>query len=250
MTRIESENRKSNQLDEMENEIERLKKQLKHKQSKKFFNCGSCLIIFIIILLVLSAGAGFVMAKSGLWQMPGLTSYFYREPAPIYQVKSSEFNDNSLINRIKAVAVSEAIKQRKSSNLAISFELSEEELSALLRTQLLKNKSLAEQVNYLQIALAPGQAQLFVRANNPKGLIVTLDFKPVVADGKLNFQVKSFKVGDLDLPGFFGKILVENIGAKTLNSILNSLSLVGKIDEINLGDRKVGLKLLINTLNF
>lgn len=250
MTRLENENKSANQLDQMESEIQQLKKQLKHKQSKKFFNCGSCLIIFVFILLVLGAGAGFVMAKSGLWQVPVFTGYFYREPVPVYQVKSSEFNDNSLINRIKAVAATEAIKQRKSSNLAISFELSEEELSALLRTQLLKNKSWTEQINYLQIALSPEQAQLFVKANNPKGLIVILDFKPGVTDGKLNFQVKSFKVGDLELPGFFGNLLIENIGANTLNSLLTSLSLVGKIEEINLADHKANIKLLINNLNF
>jgi hypothetical protein len=250
MTRIESENKKSGELGEMQSEIEQLKKQLKHKQSKKFFNCGSCSVLLILIFLGLVIVAALILAKSGLWQIPFLTNYFYREPVPVYQVKNLEFNDNDLIGRIKAAAVSEALKQKKTANLAVSFELNEEELSSLLRMQVQKNKDLAGQVQYMQIALTPDSAQLFLHVNNPKGLIATVDFVPSLTEGKLNFQVKSFKVGNLELPRFFGTLFVENIGANTLNTLLTSLSLVGRIEEINLGDHKAQIKLIIANLNF
>ena len=249
MTRIENENKKPDQLDEMQDEIEHLKKQLKHKQSKKFFNCSSCAVLLIIIFVALGAVFASIMAKSGLWQLPFFTDYFYRQPEPVHLVKDSNFTENDLVNRLQQIALAEAKIQGKVSNLSINFEISEEELTAFLRNQVKKNEALAKKIEFWQIAIEADSAQLFLKANSSKNLILILDFIPSIKDGKLSLGVKNFKIGNLTLPKFFGNLLVENIGANTFNSLLNSFGSIGKIEQVVLADHKIKIKILINNLN-
>jgi hypothetical protein len=250
MTRLEYENKTPDQLGEMQDEILQLKKQLKHKQSKKFLNCTSCSVILIFVFIILGAALAAVMAKSGLWQLPFFSDYFYHQPEPVYQVADSKFTEADLISRLQKLAVAEAIKQGKRSNLNLNFEISEAELTALLRSQAVKNQALADKIESWQIAVSADSAQLFLKAKSPKNLIVTLDFVPGIKDGKLNLDVKRFKVGDLGMPKFLGSMLVENMGANTLNSLLSSFSLVGKIENIIPEDHKLKVGILIYNLNF
>lgn len=250
MTRLENENKTPDQMGEMQDEIQQLKKQLKRKQSRKFFNCTSCSLILIIIFMILGAVFAAVMAKSGLWQLPFFSDYFYHTPKPVYLVAESEFTENALLGRLQKLATAEALKQKRTNNLNINFEISEAELTALLRSQASKNQALAQKIEFWQIAVAADSAELFLKAKSPKNLILTLDFVPEIKDGKLNLKVRKFKVGDLVLPKFLGAILVENFGANTLNSLLSSFSLAGKIENIGLAEHKFKVVILINNLNF
>lgn len=250
MTRLENENKAPNQLGEMQDEIQQLKKQLKHKQSKKFLNCTSCSVILILVFIVLGAVLALVMAKSGLWQLPFFSDYFYHAPQPVYQVADSSFSEADLLSRLRQNATNEALKQKKSSNLSLSLDLTESELTALLLVQAKKNPELAQNIESGQIALTPTSAQLFLKAKSPKNLIVTLDFVPEIKDNKLNLAVKDFKVGNLSLPGFLGELLVENMLSDTLNTLLSSMSLLGKLESITLAEHKLKAGIFINNLKF
>jgi hypothetical protein len=252
MARIENENanKTPDQLGEMQDEIQQLKKQLKRKQSKKFFNCASCSVILILVFVGLGAVVSAVMAKSGLWQLPFFSDYFYHAPEAVYRVNDVQFTENDLLNRLQKLAAAEALKQGKIGNISINFELSEGELTALLRGQAAKNQELAQKIEFWQIAVSTDSAQFFLKAKSPKNLILTLDFMPSIADGKLNLDVKNFKIGDLSLPKFCGAILAENAGANIFNPLLNSFSAAGRIESINLIDHKMKIKILISKLNF
>ena len=240
MVRIVNENKSDAQLEEMQDEIEDLKKQLKKKQSKKIFNCRSCGLLLVLVFLGLSAFGAYVLAQSGLVKIPILSGRFYQEPAPVYTVKSLEFNEKNLLSKFQSLALT----QPKSGNAQISLDLSEEEITALLRDQIKKNPDLAQKINLLQIAVMPGEAQLFLKLNSPKA-IVTLNFVPIVKDSKIVLQVKSFKIGALSLPNFLGSFFIENIASNMLNSTLDSVGSAGKLQEINLTAHKANLKILI-----
>ncbi|MCX6743603.1 MAG: hypothetical protein NT116_05200, partial [Candidatus Parcubacteria bacterium] len=111
MTRIENENLGSEQLEEMQGEIEHLKKQLKHKQSRKIFNCGTCSIIIVLIILVLLGFGAYILAKSGLRQVPFFSDYFYHEPKPVYLVTGQGIDEKNIISRLASLASAEALKQ-------------------------------------------------------------------------------------------------------------------------------------------
>jgi hypothetical protein len=249
MTRIEHEKKSNQQLDEMESEIDKLKKQLKHKQSKKFFNCRSCALLIILVVIALGSIFAAILAKSGLWQIPFFSDYFYHQPTAVYVVKPSTFNENNLVNRLQSVVTSEAIKQKKTSNLEVFLKLDEAELTSLLMGQNKEGKALANTLKYGQVAINTSQTQLFFETESVRNLIVTLDFIPGVKDGKLNFKVKKFKIGDLPLPGFIGSFVVEDAIANSLNSILDSFQRTGKIQDITLVDRGVVIKILITNIN-
>lgn len=250
MTRLEKENKTPDQLNEMQSEIEVLKKQLKRKQSKKFFSCSSCALILLVGVAISGAILAAMIAKSGLWQLPFFSDYFYHQPEPVYQVADLKFTQADFVSRLQKLAMAEAIKQGRKSNLTVNFEINDQELTALMRDQAVKNQALSGRIESWQMALTPVYAQLFVKAKSPKNLILTLDFVPAVKDGKINLAVNRFRAGDLDLPKFLGSMLVENLGANTLNSLLNSMSLIGKLQNINLEEHKLKTGILINNLNF
>ena len=248
MSRLENENKQGGQLEQMQKEMERLKKDLKHKQSRKFFNCGTCLVIIVLFILTLFGFGAYVLAKSGIRQIPVFTAYFYHQPQPVYPVKGQGIDENKIISRLASVASAEALKQRKTKDVTVNFDLSENEISGLLNNQLAKSEKLKTEIELWQIAVKPDFIEFFMKSKNPKNLIVTLHARPEVTDGNLKFKVISFKIGDLSLPKFIGSILIENMGSNVVNSLLNSVSALGQIKAVNLAQGKITLMFLINNL--
>lgn len=249
MTRIENENGESLQIEGMQTEIEKLKKDLKRKQSKKFFNCGTCLVIFLLVIFVLGTMAAYVLAKSGLKTVPVFSDYFYRAPEPTYLVTRTKFDQNALISSFISAAEKEVLSQKKPENLSVPFELSDEEINALLLEQIAKDQSFRDRVDYWQIAVLPDNLEMFFKFKNPQNLILTLDIKPEINNGILNLSVRRFTLGNLNLPRFIGSILVENIGENIINKFLATISWLGKIEEISVNTKQVKLKVLINNFN-
>lgn len=250
MTRIENEPKSPYELDEMQDEIKHLKKQLRHKQSRKFFNCRSCAILILLVFIISGSVLTAIIAKSGLWQIPFFSGYFYHQPMPVYGVQPAEFDENDLLKRLEKIAGSEALIQKKTNDLKINFKLTESELSALFMGLNKEGKALAGQIKSGQIALASNQAELFFEIKSPRNLIITLNFVPAIKDGKLALKVEKFKIGDLSLPGFLGGLLVEDVIADSLNNLLVSLAQTGRLVDIKLADREILIDVLINKLDF
>lgn len=250
MTRIEQENKPNQQFDELESEINTLKKQLKRKQSRKFFNCRSCALLIIIIFIVMGSFMAALAAKTGLWQIPFFTAYFYHQPVPIYEIKAADFDEGDLVAQLGQSAKMQAIKQQKSSDLNISIELGEEKVTALLLAQIKKDESLAGKVETLQLAFTGDTAQLFIKLRSPQDMILTLDFRPEVKDNLLRVKVLKIKLGDLNLPKFLGSMLADNIIDNTINQQLNSYGQIAEIESIELAEHKISINLIINNLNF
>lgn len=241
-------NDSAGRFEAMEEEIDDLKKQLKHKQSKKFFNCSSCLLIVILILLAAAILSALIIAKSGLGQIPILSDYFYHQPEPVYQVGKSDFGSAALVSRLAQLASAQAFLQQKITNLNVNFELNEQEVTALLR-EIIRNGYMGNNIDFIQLAIDQNQGQLFLIAKSPKNLMITLDFIPSVsADHQLVLQTQSFKVGDLTLPKIFGKFFIEYLGAKMLNQLLGAVSLAGSLESVKLAGHQAQIQLLISNI--
>ena len=249
MTRIENENGGDIRLDGMRTEIEKLKKDLKRKQSKKIFNCGTCLMLFLLIILGLVVMVSYVLAKSGLKTLPVFTDYFYKEPQPTYLVKSTILDQTVLVNRLITAVKSESMKQKKTENFVVNLELSDEEITALLRDKTAKEQGFSERIDYWQIAVLPENLQIFFKFQKPRNLIITLNVIPEIKNGRLNLSVRRFALGQLNLPRFVGTFMIENIGENMINKYLTSLVDIGKIEEISMDNKKIKLKILINNFN-
>ncbi|OGY42250.1 MAG: hypothetical protein A2Y82_00520 [Candidatus Buchananbacteria bacterium RBG_13_36_9] len=249
MARVENNNQpeQKEEFDKMEGEIEQLKKELKRKQSKKFFNCGTCSIIFIIIFLILAGFILFLLAKSGLAKIPVFSDYFFQEPQPSYTVKSIKYTENDFIASLKDKAVREAAKQKKYENFSFDFELTDEESTALLRSQIAKQQNLKESIEFIQLAGRSQNMELFIKFKNNIYLILEID--PKIKNEKVDIGVKNFKIGKLSLPPIIAKFVIANIGESTLNSILGAFKGSIKIQEIRLGENKVVFQININNLN-
>lgn len=248
MARLENEDKKDGKLEEMQEEIARLKKDLKHKQSKKFFNCGTCLLIVLFFLLILGTFGAYVLAKSGLVQIPVFTGYFYSRQSFNHEVKSVNIDQNALLKRLATIASQEALKQKTTQDVAISADLSEGELTGLLNNIKQNNEKLKSKIEFWQLGVVDDSLEFYMVTKNYRNAVITINFKPEVKDGKLKFNVNNFKLGALTLPDFFGNLLIESIGGNVVNGFIGSVSSLAQLQEINLAPGKATIKMLINNL--
>ncbi|MBD3359364.1 MAG: hypothetical protein GF365_01485 [Candidatus Buchananbacteria bacterium] len=239
---------KSTKVEELEAEISRMKKGLKRKQNKKMFGCSGCLILFLIIILAISLIGAYVLAKSGLKEVPFLTANFYHEPEPARLVEADNVSeaDKDILARLEKSVSQELVAQQQINELTVSLDLSEEVLSAVLRDKIKEKASLAEKIEYAQIAILPDNLEVFIENKDPSNLIITLNIKPTIKDGKADLEIVNFKIGDLTLPNFIGNISFGFIAEKSLNNFLNVTAKYGQIQNINLMNGNLILEILIN----
>jgi len=248
MTRIED---KKNPVEELECEVESLKKKLKRKQSKKIFNCGSCFLLFIIFVLFLLGAVSYGLAKSGLKEIPVLTEKLYsEEPSPSLLVKGGDLaeQEKDIFANLAFKAGQESLKQQKTQDFSFDLEISQEQLTFLLNEQIRKSHKLAGKIDYVQLAVLPESLELFAKFAAPSKLIITLNFSPAVKEGKLDLKVINFKIGHLKLPNSLGNFAFSYLAGKGLQSALDLPVKYGQINDIRLIKGKVIFEIMINNL--
>jgi uncharacterized protein YpmS len=241
---------KSTKVEELEAEISQLKKGLKRKENKKIFSCSNCLVFLLLIILAFSFLGAYLLAKSGFKKVPYFTEQFYQEPDPTYLVVVDNISevDKDILARFENLVKQEAVAQQKGSDLRVQLDLSEEILTANLRDKIKEKNSLAEKIEYAQIAVLSDNLELFMESKEPSNLIMTLNIKPTIEAGKIDLEIVNFKIGDLTLPNFIGNISFALAAEKSLNSFLNIVPKYGKIENISLTSGVLSLEILINNL--
>ncbi len=245
MTRIED---KKNQVEELEGEVDKLKKRLKRKRNKKLLSCSSCLVFAFLVFLILSFFAAYVLAKSGLKDIYFLTDKFYQKPEPSYLVEIIELPEEQkdILSFLKAELVKKASNQQKLADFKVNLELSDAQLTAIIRDKIQQNQDLNKKIDYIQLAVLPDNLELFLKTKEPKDLFITLDVLPVFENGEINLEIINFKLGDLQLPKFIGNITFAYFTEKGLNNILSLLERYGRIEKINLYQGLLSVEILIS----
>jgi len=250
MTRIEPDNKQvdPDQIEKLQSEVVKLKKDLKKKENKKFFTCGSCIIIALIIILALGSYGAYLVALSGVVKVPFFSARFYQEPKPNYIVATKMMTQEDLQKRLTDLISSEAQKQKKTENLTVNFQLTDGEITSLLREQIKKSPDSTSKVDFIQLGILPDNLELFIKAKDPQNLIFSTKFLPIIKQNKIDLNILSVKIGNLAVPKFIYSIILENVGENALNNALASLSQRGQIEEINLSSGLIRFKLLIKSI--
>ncbi|MFC1599105.1 hypothetical protein ACFL2U_03830 [Patescibacteria group bacterium] len=244
MTRIEKDSKK-NQVEDLQKEVAKLKKGLKRKQNRKFFSCGSCLIMAIIIIIVGGVFGAYVLAKSGLRDIPYFTDRLYREPQPSYIIDTHnlEDKDNEFLDLLKTQLGQEVIKQKSFTDLRFKYLITEAQLSALFKKELQGRKIIGQTVQFVQVAVLGEELELFLTTD--KGFVLTLNILPQLKNGKIDFKTQQVKVGNLKLPNSFGDFTVVYLAEKALNSTLDLFFRFGEIETISMFPTTITLDVFI-----
>lgn len=246
MTRIEKNIAPDTKVEKLETEINRLKKGLKRKRNKKLLSCGSCLIIMILLIILGAGFLAYVLAKSGLKQIPYLTERLYQEPTPSYLVEVNDWQEQPEIFEIfKEKVIEQSLAQKKVGEFSIYLDLPEELLTSLIREKIRENSSLDNKIDYVQIAVLEDKLELFVKNKPPSNLILILNIKPAVRDSKLYYEIESLQAGNLQLPHFLAKIILSPVFG-ILNKALGFYDNYGQISNIDLAPGYISLEIFIN----
>jgi hypothetical protein len=250
MARIEEENSRDKKVVELQRDLEKLKKGLKRKQNKRILSCTSCFLFFLFLVLVAAGFCSYVLAKSGIMTIPYLSERIFQEPRPAYivQAGSLSMQEKDILSILKNKLTESVSNINDVLNSKITLQLSDVQLSAMFKDQVSQNESLKSYIDYLQVAVLPQNLELFIKLKKPKNTILVLEIVPRVNNQKINLQVKSFKIGNLSMPGFIGQALIATFGAKILNMIIAPFSSFGQLQQIRLDYGKVLIDATITNL--
>jgi len=249
MTRVED--NKIDQVEELKGELEDLKRKLKRKQNKKILTCGTCFLVFILLILVLAGFTAFALSQSGLTKVPLLSEKFYHEPEPSYLVSTENLTlaDKDIMKILGKIATEQMAIQKKSADFTINLKLSEEQLTGLLRDQTKNINFLNNKIDYVQLAVLPDNLELFLKLKDPQ-LFFTLNFKPLIKNNLVDLEAENFKIGNLKLPKFSGDLLLKYMLEKNINKILSSFVKFLQISAVNLSAKVVSIEILIKSFKF
>jgi hypothetical protein len=235
-------------VEELEAEISKLKRSLKRKANRKLFGCFSCSISLLFIFLFFALFGAYILAKSGLKEVPLFSKWFYQEPQPAYLVEVDKNIGTDIWSIIKKNASTEALLQQKNENIKFTFDLSDAQLTQLVREKINEEASLKKKIDFFQIAVLPDNLEVFIQTKEPKQLYVILNILPKVKDGKINFEVNKFRLGNLSLPNFLGNYTFVYLTEISLNNVLNLVSKIGQIEQIGLDQGVVTVQIMISNL--
>lgn len=174
---------------------------------------GFCFLIFILfIILVLCIFIS--VAKTGLVQIPIISSIFYHEPQP-----------SEIINSASDFALKDRFNIQSNGDQSVGIILTQEELTTLVANY--------EKFDQAQIAINDLNLELFAltKFSENKKAYLTANFIPIVKNQKLDFKITSFKIGNLKVPVLianFSKSLLMGFWQDQL-AIINNLKIT-KVD--------------------
>lgn len=198
-------------------------------------NCGVLIFVLFVSFLITATA---VAAKTGIFQIPVFSSIFYRLPQPSRQI---EIKDHAFIAG-KNLNYSVNPETKK-----ITLELTEEDLTFLLRQALTKNNPYF--APNLQAAVLNNEVEFYGLLLKPFAANLTLKLKPSFSAGQLDFTITKVKIGDLSLPAGTATALVHRFFSRQLeqfNSVLakfkpESLQLSEGVAKVILGEEAATL---------
>lgn len=206
-------------------------------------NALSVALIIIGALILFSAVAAFAIAKSGLVQIP-LFSRFYNEPIPIRLVQADPLDWDDF----RVGLASEIYEQRERQEQGYAVQLSEQELSGLIKSEAEKGlRGQAWTIDLIQVAVTPDYMELYMKLVRSKmgNLDMLIRFRPIVdSKGNLHFEVLETRVGDYKLPVSWGMALASNIFARDLGAWEIHIGSENVIQSVSLLDK--GLNIILS----
>ena len=199
---------KNQEIQEVKQELKKTKKQLSaeiKRETKKGHPVLTCLIVLVLAVVLVVGWAGSVVAKTGLVEVPVLTSMFYSVPEPVREVVPSQTFEEAMSDQLTEL-INERIQDIGGADIdrSLSLDLEEDVLTASLQV-LLANQDKYFETTEIQLAVvAPDQVELFMPlADSELDSALTVSLVPLIdQEGMLDLSIQSLRVGNQKLPNW------------------------------------------------
>ncbi|MBU0649045.1 hypothetical protein KJ969_03020 [Patescibacteria group bacterium] len=236
MTKVEQDKQESQ---------EALKKEIKQQvevdirrsaRKKKLFRCCSCFIIFIAFIGALVFGAAWVVAKTGLCEVPYVSSWAFKAPESLHEVVVPKSYDGASSFEDFGATLGHAQSQ---------ISIKEEMLNALLLDQLIQPLSeTGLDVERAQIAVESEGMEIFLHLARDEKVNIYLSIiaMPKIDGNRIGFDVVSVRLGNLGIPDFIAGPVISSFLGSALGAL--ELPMVGlmELKEIKLNYGEIVLQ--------
>jgi hypothetical protein len=198
--------------------VKQTEKEVKKKSKIIWGDVLSCWVLGIGAILILVLILLFIVAKSGLVNIPFVSGWLYHAPTPERYVTTESMNWDDF----RALATSRLIAQGLDSEPPILLELTEGEFTGLLKGVIEDGlRSTSYKAEIAQVAFLPESVELYfyLTWRDFFTFEILTHLVPVVEDdGTLRFEVADARFGDLPLPGMWvlrlvGYFFARDVGA-------------------------------------
>lgn len=220
-------------------EREQLKKEIirdirRGDRRRKLLSCLGCLVVEIAIILIPVIWVASFLARSGLVEVPMMSSRMYRPAEPSRVVAPLA---GSTVEGMMSAAAARA--KYNASTGVVTLELKEAELTTLVNNALAGAKGqLPFPVKSAQIAVLPEGLELFVvtpREGRDIGIRLLLDIE-AIEQGKLKVTIKEAQVGGQSLPDFINSTVSSALGPTLGDALVSGLAGAGTVASVELRD--------------
>jgi len=241
MTRIEKNQELDPPLKATMPTVQDIKKEENQKPKKgrgKLIGCGLFLAIFLAFIL----GVSWFLAASGLVTIPVISSWAYKTPAPLHEVKPGVVleayvsdNFNSLLTQ-RLQAGGGELKDR-----SVSLKLPENSLTASFQETLTSSNLSFFDAMHSQVAIDKDQGiELFIPlAGQTNGNAVRFLLQLTTNNGGLSIVSVKSSVGNLNMPVWFSDAVVKPLLERGLIMVNQKLSQYLSIESLEFNDSEI-----------
>jgi uncharacterized protein YpmS len=221
-----------------------IKKEVKHQARRRVVMTLVLYLVFFALMLglpfLLLAG---VAAKTGLYDVPVLTSWLYDPPAPTRTVVplAGSNSDDILASMTARASFNEVLG-------IVELSLSEQELTTLIK-QSVADAAEAETLPFplesVQVALLGDGVMEFYAVTEREGnqAPVLLQVAPHAVNGALELETVDFLIGSFDVPDFMTDMILDAVTSSLTEGLEQGLAVVGGLDDIFVEEEKLRVEL-------
>ncbi|MBI4437447.1 hypothetical protein HY631_00665 [Candidatus Uhrbacteria bacterium] len=240
MTRVEKNASVAQQIEKVEGSVVREVR----SASRRHRPALTCSLIVLTVVVGFLVWAGWLVAATGLVEIPLLTSLAYDAPAPLRVVTPGTpveiFVENALTRELTARLQSGSgeLEDRR-----VTLTVSEASFTATLRSLLEGSGLSVFDPAFAQMAIDPESgAELFVPIkNNPRASAIRVDVAVTAQDGTVSITPTRLRVGSLDVPAVFLRALVNPLLQQQLAKLNDALIGYARIDSVTLAQGEMTL---------
>ncbi|MBU1164172.1 hypothetical protein KKA15_01245 [Patescibacteria group bacterium] len=221
-------------LQKIKNKKEKLQtpKDFERRERKwKRNRISTCCFGYMIIAIVLAILTLAMFAKTGLFEIPVFTKYFYQQPQPTRVVvpTDSDTIENIITQNFAGLTPSKEL----------NFVLTEGQLTTMLNEPIAANDD--SSIDQLQAVITTKNIEIFGHLNEPVDAYLTLGVVPIAKDGLFDFDVTNIALGNMPIPTILANFIIDNVLRSQIEEYNKTITEFGNITSIALEETKLNI---------
>jgi len=201
----------------------------KQARRKKLFRCFSCLVLLIAVFGAVVFIGAWLVARTGLYEIPMISSWAFQVPEPVHRVDTSKgYTADDLLLSMRT-DINNLIETQYPGQLLVSeasISLDEEIITAYLAETI--QPSLVASgfiLNQFQLAVEPEAIEIFgYLSRGDRPVYVTITAVPTILEDDISLEIKQARLGNLPVPKsiisiFFGPLVESMLKAFQLPTV-------------------------------